>query len=575
MPTPHVSRRRVLTAAVGVTVAFPIGRAFAQAPAGAERVKADVCVYGGTSGGVTAAVALAEMGRSVVLVEPTNHLGGMTSGGLGWIDYKVGEWPVGGLAGKWIKELKARYKTVGIDTNKIGNAGWVVEPHVAESLFDGWVKAAGDRVRVVRGARLASAEREGRRVKSVTFDKAPPDRRGAPSAQATEPGFLTVEAAVFIDCSYEGDLLAAAGVTTRSDREGSAEYGESAAGLRFQKVHEFGENVPVIDAYVRPGDASSGLIPLVSGARLGEVGAPSPVLQAYNFRLCLVTKDPIPVAAPENYDAKRFEVLARLIAAQAATGKPFTPADFHRGPWRLLKISPLPRGKTDVNNAGAVSMDFVGGGAERYAKATWAERGEIWRAHEDYQRGMLYFLRTDERVPAAVRAEVAKWGLPRDEFKDTGGWPSQLYVRECRRMVGQRVMRQADCEKAPATLPDAVGLGVYSLDSHGCQRVAVDGKVVHEGGFMVRIPGPYPIPYGAITPKAEECENVLATFCVSSTHVAFASLRMEPQLMVLSESAAHAAHLAIADGTNVQAVSAEKLRKRLLDAGQVLEARKG
>ncbi len=566
-----LSRRRFLSTTAQMAAIWPVLGVFAAAPAG-KQVKVDVCVYGGTSGGVAAAAALAKLGRSVLLVEQTMHLGGMTSGGLGWIDYKYAEWPVGGLAGAFIAQIKAAYAKEGIDTKKIGNSGWVVEPHVAEGLFDGWAK--NERIEVVRGARLASVVREGRRLKRITLDKAPPDRRGAPAAEAAARGFMTVEAAMFIDCSYEGDLLAMAGVTTRGDREGREEYNESAAGLRWQKATEFAENVPAIDAYVKQGDPASGVLPLVADLKLGAVGSASPVLQAYNFRLCLVKENPIPVEAPADYDAKRYEVAGRLLAALKAAGKPVTPADFHRGPWRLLKFSPLPHGKTDVNNAGMVSMDFVGGGSERYAGANWAERAKMWHAHEDYQRGLLHFLRTDERAGDAVRAEVSKWGLPRDEFKETGGWPFQLYVREARRMVGAYVMKQSDCETPPAALADSVGLGVYSLDSHVCQRVAVEGKVVHEGGFLVRIPGPYPIPYRAITPKAQECENLLATFCVSASHVAFASMRMEPQLMVLSESAAHAADLAIADNQSVQGIDIGKLRKRLLDAGQALDGKK-
>jgi hypothetical protein len=564
----RLSRRRLLSTTLAAATAATAYLSPHIAHAAPERLKVDVCIYGGTSGGVVAAHALAKLGRDVLLVEQTNHLGGMTSGGLGWIDYKFAEWPVAGLAGEWIRQLKATYARSGIDTKKVGNAGWVCEPHAAEALFDQWAKH--DQIRVVRGARLASVTKEGKRLRTITLDQAPPDPRGAPAAQAANPAFITVEAAVFIDCSYEGDLLAAAAVTCRSDREGRDEYNESAAGLRWAKP-----DANSIDAYVKPGDPSTGLLPLVSDAKLGANGSPSPALQAYNFRLCLVKDNPIPIDAPTDYDPRRYELLARLLASYAASGKPVTPRDFHASPWRILKISPLPRGKTDVNNAGYVSMDFVGGQSERYAAATWPERANVWHAHEDYQRGLLYFLRTDQRVSAEIRTEVAKWGLPRDEFKDTAGWPFQLYVREARRMVGRHVVRQSDCETPPAaTLPDSVGLGVYSLDSHGCQRVAVDGKVVHEGGFMVRIAGPYPIPYRAITPKPDECENVLATFCVSATHAAFASIRMEPQLMVLSESAAHAAHLAIADNTSIQDVNVEKLRKRLLDAGQALDPKK-
>ncbi len=568
-PKPEPTRRQVIACAAAALAAIPLARVFG-APASSENIKADVCVYGGTSGGVIASVALAKLGRNVVLVEPTNHLGGMTSGGLGWVDYRYAEWPVGGLAGQWFRDIKAIYAAAGINVNTYGNSGWVVEPHVAEDLFDRW--AANNRIRVVRASRLSSLKKEGRRILSVTLDKAPPLRDGAPNPQAEEPGFMTVEAAMFMDCSYEGDLLGAAGVSVRTDREGRDEYGESAAGLRYKRPAEFAPGTPVVDPYVRPGDPSSGLLPLISDAKLGAQGSPSPLLQAYNFRLCLVKDNPIPIAPPENYDPMQFEILARMLRAYEAMGNPVTTKDFFSGPWRLLKFSLLPRGKTDVNNAGHISMDFVGAHTERYASASWAQWSKIWRQHEQYQRGMLYFLRTDPRVSDHIRRELNQWGLPRDEFTDIGGWPTQLYVREARRMVGRYVMKQTDCEHAPVTLPDAIGLGVYSLDSHGCQRVVVDGAAVTEGGCMVRIPGPYPIPYRAITPVAAECENLLVTFCISSTHVAFASLRMEPQLMVLSESAAHAAHLAIMSNKAVQDININALRKALQNAGQALDA---
>jgi hypothetical protein len=240
------------------------------------------------------------------------------------------------------------------------------------------------------------------------------------------------------------------------------------------------------------------------------------------------------------------------------------------GTGRLLKFSNLPNGKTDVNNAAAVSMDFVTGGAERYAKASWTERARLWHAHEDYQRGLYYFLQTDPRVAEDIRADLALWGLPCDEFQDTQGWPRQLYVREARRMVGTYVMRQSDCENPATRLPDSVGLGTYSLDSHPCQRLVDGGQAVNEGGFYNRIAGAYPISYKTLTPRAEECENLLATFCVSATHVCFASVRMEPPFMVLSESAALAAHSALEESTSVQRINPERFSKRLRDAGQIV-----
>jgi hypothetical protein len=237
---------------------------------------------------------------------------------------------------------------------------------------------------------------------------------------------------------------------------------------------------------------------------------------------------------------------------------------------RLLKITKLMRGKTDVNNGASISTDYITGGAERYATAGWPERAKIWRAHEDYQRGFFYFLRTDERLPGWLRQEIALWGLPQDEFTDSGGWPTQLYVREARRMTGQYIIDQKHCEKAQPR-PDSIGLGSYSLDSHICQRLVKDGAVIHEGGFMLHdVNTPYPIPYPAITPRSEECENLLVTFCVSSTHVAFASVRMEPPFMILSESAAFAADQALKDGVSVQNINREKLVAQLMAAGQLV-----
>lgn len=229
-------------------------------------------------------------------------------------------------------------------------------------------------------------------------------------------------------------------------------------------------------------------------------------------------------------------------------------------------------GKTDVNNAGFISTDFVTGGAERYANATWSERARLWHAHEDYQRGLIYYLRTEERLPEWLRQEMALWGLPKDEFTDNGGWPTQLYVREARRMVGRYLIDQKHCE-APISREDSVGLGSYSLDSHICQRQVIDNAVIHEGGFGVHdVRQPYSIPYAAITPRAEECENLLVTFCISATHVAFASVRMEPPFMIISESAAIAASQAIAEDKSVQGINLQKLREQLLEAGQLLSS---
>jgi hypothetical protein len=579
----RISRRRfVQTTSLFAAAAFS-NTVFAAS--GTERRKVNVCIYGGTSGGVIAAVTLARLGHSVLLIEPTRHVGGMTTAGLGWIDFGRAS-TIGGLTKKYFEDVRSYYAAANVKSN-----GWSVEPHVAEMFFE---KMLAERhVEVVREARLVSVKMDGRRISSITLDKAPVDSHGGPVAQPMESNFMSIEGAMFMDCSYEGDLLAFAGVSHRTDREGRDEYGESLAGIRYalptsermvtdaasQKKKMLSVSLR-IDPYVRPGDPSSGFIPLVSNSPLASVGGQSSVIQAYNFRLCLTKNDPISIAAPDNYDPKRYELVYRYIKALEAIGEPLWPGDLYynfgqerrySAP-RLLKITNLLRGKTDVNNGagGSISMDHVTGGAERYANATWAERSKIWRAHEDYQRGFLYFLRTDERLPEWLRKEIALWGLPKDEFLDSGGWPPQLYVREARRMTGRYVIDQKHCEK-PVEREDSIGLGSYALDSHVCQRLVKDGAVIHEGGFLAHdVSKPYPIPYAAITPRAEECENLLVTFCVSSTHVAFASVRMEPPFMILSESAAFAVDQAIKKGARVQDVSMGELRVQLLEAGQIL-----
>ncbi|HEY4416708.1 MAG TPA: FAD-dependent oxidoreductase [Verrucomicrobiae bacterium] len=548
---------------------------------GSDRRQVDVCIYGANSGGIMAAITLARLGRSVLLVEPTRHVGGLTAAGLGWIDYGRAS-AIGGLTGEYFKQVRDYYTAAGIKHN-----GWSVEPHVAEMLFEKML--AKERIEVVREARISRAQMDDRRLRSITLDKAPVDPRGAPSAMPLEARFMTVTAGMFLDCSYEGDLLALAGVRYRTDREGVAEYGEKLAGVRYTppmtdakagKTGRQKNKILKIDPFVRLGDPASGLIPLVAGTQLAPEGSQNPVIQAYNFRLCLTKDDPIPIAPPANYDPKQYELFFRYLDSLERVGEPLWTGDLYfnygherRYPApRLLKITNLMRGKTDVNNAGFISTDYIPGGAEQYAKGDWPMRARIWHAHEDYQRGLFYYLRTGERLPEWLRREISQWGLPKDEFKDNGGWPTQLYVREARRMVGAYVIDQQHCEH-PGSGLDSIGLGSYSLDSHVCQRLVRDGVVIHEGGFLVHdINRPYPIPYGAITPRPDECENLLVTFCVSSTHVAFASVRMEPVFMILSESAAFAADQALTEGVSVQKINLNKFRARLLAAGQILSS---
>lgn len=576
-----MNRRRFIQASSLLTAAAFSGCAFGAS--GTGRRKCDVCIYGATSGGAIAAATLASLGRSVVVIEPTRHVGGMTSGGLGWVDFGRPS-SIGGATKKYFEAVRSYYAAKNIRTN-----GWSVEPHVAELLFEKIL--AHKNIEIVREARLSSVSKSGRRIRSVTLDKAPVDSHGSPTPEPLERDFLSVEAAVFIDCSYEGDLMARAGVSYRTDREGGDEYGESLAGICYeqpaservvQSRNSKGSQasaVPLqIDPYIRPGDSASGLIPLVSSALAAPVGARNSVIQAYNFRLCLAKTNSLPIEPPTNYDPKTFELVYRYIASLEKVGKPLWEGDLYfnfgyenrYGISRLLKITKLLNGKTDVNNATYISTDYVTGGAELYANATWRDRSNIWRAHEDYHRGFLYFLKTDERLPEWLHTEMGLWGLAKDEFLDSGGWPTQLYVREARRMVGGYVIDQKHCE-APVAREDSIGLGSYPLDSHICQRLVKDGVVVNEGGFYARdVNRPYPIPYTAITPRPGECENLLATFCISATHVAFASVRMEPPFMIMSESAGYAADQAITTGKSVQEIDMQKLRKQLLDAEQCL-----
>jgi hypothetical protein len=571
MNTNSFTRRSFLRAAPTAAFAPVFLRTTAWAADPGHKLTVDACVYGGTSGGVISAVALARLGRSVVLVEPSRHLGGMTTGGLGWVDVKIGGVRAfGGLTGEYYRRVREYYASKGINIATFGNDGTVAEPHVAEAVLDQMVAEQSKRLTVFRESRLSSVRKEGRRIRTLVLDKAPVDRRGAPSPNPIERSYASVSAAIFIDASYEGDLLAAADVSHRGDRESREEYGESYAGIIPKRGSGDGSMIAAIDPYIKSGNPSSGIIPLLSKMPLGAIGSSSPMIQAYNFRLCLVKENPIPIQPGSNYNPATYELLARTLAAQSAAGTPFRAVQMHSGSnERLLKFSKLPNGKTDVNNAGDVSMDFVTGGSERYAKASWAERAQLWHAHEDYQRGLYYFLQTDPRVAEDIRADLALWGLARDEFLDTQGWPTQLYVREARRLVGAYVMRQSDCQNAPASLPDSVGLGTYSLDSHPCQRLIEGGQVVLEGGFYDRLAGAYPISYKTLTPRAEECENLLVTFCVSASHVCFASVRMEPPYMVLSESAAIAAHSALEEGSSVQKINLERFSKRLRNAGQI------
>ncbi|HZN67489.1 MAG TPA: FAD-dependent oxidoreductase [Tepidisphaeraceae bacterium] len=520
-----------------------------------RRHSVDVCVYGGTSAGVIAAVAVAKEGKSVILVEPGRHLGGMSSGGLGWTDFG-NKAVIGGLSLDFYQRVGRAYGRQ--------EAAWTFEPRVAENVFHQIV--AEHKVIVLFEHRLRSVQKDGARLASATFEHAPPQPSGAPApaAQPDSPE-LIVAAKMFLDCTYEGDLMAKAGVSYAVGRESVAQYGEPLNGIRAETPkHQF---LGPVDPYVVPGDPSSGLLPLVQEGDGGKPGDGDKRVQTYNFRLCL-TQEPsnkLPITAPPDYDPKRYELLARHVQSLEKTGK----LDKLSGRAPLLKIDMVTPKKTDINNNGAVSTDHIGANYD-YPDADYARRAEIWNDHLHYIQGMLHFLGTDPRVPGHIRTEMRSWGLCKDEFQDTGGWPHQMYVREARRMVGPYVVTQADCEHKRVA-EDPVGMGAYNMDSHNCQRIVKDGVARNEGDVQVGPKGPYPIPYRALTPKRGECDNLLVPVCFSCTHIAYGSARMEPVFMVLGESSAYAALQAIESGKAVQDVDYPKLREKLLKAGQVLQ----
>jgi hypothetical protein len=497
-----------------------------------ETVQCDICVFGGTSAGVAAAVQAAREGRKVVLTESGGRLGGMSSGGLSQTD--IGnKAAIGGVAREFYQRMGRHYGT---------NEAWKLEPSVAERVFNEMIFESG--ATVYFHQQLAYVNTNNGRIESLTM------------ADGT-----VIQAGIFIDASYEGDLLPGAGVSYFVGREANAVYHETLDGVRsVTPKHQF--TVPV-DPYLRPGDPSSGLLPFIQDQAPGQAGEGDHSVQAYNFRLCL-TQNPtnkLPIAPPEHYDPARYELLARYIEALAATGKPPRLR-------RFMDIIPMPHGKTDINNNGGFSTDFIGGNAG-YADGSYAERERIRQAHEDYTRGFLYFLATSPRVPSGLRAEMQSWGLCKDEFTNTGGWPSQLYIREARRMVSDYVMTENNCRES-TELPDPIGLAAYTMDSHNCRRIVRDGRVQNEGDVQVGGFPPYQISYRSIVPRRGECENLLVPVCLSASHIAYGSIRMEPVFMVLGQSAALAAGLALDEKVALQDIHYDELRRRLLAARQAL-----
>jgi hypothetical protein len=499
----------------------------------AEVIETEILVFGGTAGGASAACTAAKMGKRVALTEFGSHIGGLTSGGLGWTD--IGnKGAIGGFARDFYKRLGKHY-------NK--EEAWTFEPSVAEANLKDLLKE--HKVPVYMKQRLASVKKDGVRITEITM----------------EDGNV-FRAKVFIDATYEGDLMARAGVKYMVGREANSRFNETLNGIREKTPHH--QFLVPVDPYTKPGDPGSGLLPTVQDIPFGNAGDGDNAVQAYNFRLCL-TKNPtnkLPIEPPPGYDPKRYELLGRYFDALNAAGRKVTLGNF-------MKIDMVTPEKTDINNNGGFSTDHIGANYS-YPDADYATREKIWKDHEYYIKGLLVFLGTDERVPEQIRAEMKLWGYPKDEFQDTGGWPHAMYVREARRMLGEYVMTERNCRWLEK-VEDPVGLGAYNMDSHNCRRVVRNGRVENEGDVQVGVRGPYGVSYRSIIPKAEECENLLVPVALSATHIAYGSIRMEPVFMILGQSAATAAAFAIDGNQSVQKVAYAKLREHLLAEKQVLE----
>lgn len=513
---------------------------------------ADVIIYGGTSAAIIAAVQVRKMGKSVIVVSPDKHLGGLSSGGLGFTDTGNKE-VIGGLSrefygrlyqhyqqdASWNWQKRAEYGNKGQGTPAVDGASrtmWIFEPHAAEQVFEDLVKE--HKLTLYRDEYL-NRSATGVRKKAGTIQSV-----------RTLSGQV-YEGRMFIDATYEGDLMAAAGVSYHVGREANSVYGETHNGVQvgvFQHGHHFKTD---ISPYKVTGDPASGLLPEVSAEKPGENGTGDHKIQAYCFRMCLSNHpdNRIPFPKPVGYDPARYELLTRVFASG----------------WRETfdKFDPIPNRKTDTNNHGPFSTDYIGKNYD-YPEATYARRREISRDHELYQKGLMYFLQNDAHVPADVHEKMQQWGLPKDEFKDNGGWPHQLYIREARRMKGVFVMKEGDA-LGKTDVPDPIGMGSYALDAHNAQRyVKPDGFVQDEGDIGVHPDKPYSIAYGAILPRESECNNLLVPVCLSSSHIAYGSIRMEPVFMILGQSAATAAVLAITNNVSPQRLPYPELSRALL-----------
>lgn len=530
--------------------------------------QADIVIYGGTSAGIAAGIQAKRMGHSVIILEPSDHVGGLTTGGLGQTD--IGNKQViGGIAREFYQNIREHYqKDAAWDWQKPENyrdsgqtrteahedAMWTFEPSAASTVMQQMLDDAG--LTVVTGKRLdrggAGVRKNGARIQSFR----------------TEDGTV-YSGEVFIDATYEGDLLAEAGVSYTVGREPNQQYGETLSGVQADRYartlqYQLSTNAANhqiatgVDPYLTPGDPSSGALPGIVAGGPGIEGSGDDGVQAYCFRACLTDhpENRIPFPKPANYRELDYELLFRHLDKGA---------DF------IWINSDMPNRKTDTNNGGGVSNDFIGAN-HAYPEASYEEREQIIQAHKDYQLGLYWSLANHPRVRQPIRDRVSQWGLPRDEYSENGNWTPQLYIREARRMIGQMVMTQHHCEGLEG-VDDSIGMGAYGMDSHHIQRyIDANGHARNEGNVQAHVAGPYPISYRSILPKREDAENLLVPVCLSSTHVAFGSIRMEPVFMVLGQSAATAASLSLEDEKSLSEIDVARLQERLLKDKQILES---
>ncbi|GLR18915.1 FAD-dependent oxidoreductase [Portibacter lacus] len=511
----------------------------------------DIIVYGGTSAGIVAAVQATRMGKTVLVIEPSSHIGGLTTGGLGATD--IGNKQViGGISRSFYEEIYQKYQDpknwkyqdrsdyISEEKDKNINSQWTFEPSIAMEVFEDWIKE--NKLEIIKNERLKLTD-------GVT------SKNGKITSIHMESG-KSYQAKVFIDATYEGDLMAGSKVSYTIGREANNVYNETLNGVQVKHAiyHQFPDGV---SPYIIEDDPSSGLLPNVN-ASIAEDGTGDNMVQGFCFRMCItnVPENRIKTEKPTTYNESEYELLFRAIEAG------------YNGPFFIMSM--MPNHKTDANNKGPFSTDYIGKNFD-YPDGTYAEREKIINDHEVYQKGLLWTLSYHPRIPQKIRDKFSQWGLPKDEYDENGNWTPQLYIREARRMVSDFVMTEHHCTQESITADQSIGMGAYTMDSHHMQRyVNKNGHVKNEGDVEVGGFSPYPISYKAIVPKKEEVTNLIVPVCLSASHIAFGSIRMEPVFMILAQSAATAASIAIDHQIDVQDVTYSELKEKLVKDGQIL-----